>query len=313
MNSFYGVLATPACRFYSSAVANAITHFGQWVLHWARDRVEALGHRVLYGDTDSLFVLSGRSGRDGAGDALRLGPALCGRINEELRATIRETWKVESHLELEFETLFLKFFLPSVRHGGAGARKRYAGLVRAERPGAAVGEPAVAAESGAATASDAGTASGAAAEVIFVGMEVMRRDWTEMSKTFQRGLYERLFRGESAEAVSEFLRAFVSELRAGRHDRQLVYRKALRKGLEEYTATTPPHVKAARKLGGNVRGLVEYVMTTSGPEAASARGSAIDYEHYVEKQIRPIAEQVLTQLGISFEQALGETRQGTLF
>ena len=288
MNSCYGVLATPACRFYSGPVANAITRFGQWVLHWARDRIEGLGYRVLYGDTDSLFVLSGE-GVTGARDRARgLGVDLRERINTELREQIRSTWDVESHLVLEFEMLFLKLFLPSVRHGKGGARKRYAGLV--DRGGEGAGD-----------------------EVIFVGMEVVRRDWTALSKMFQRGLFDRLFRGTSTEAAASYLRDFVTSLREGRHDGDLVYRKALRKGLSEYTATTPPHVKAARLLNSRVGDLIEYVMTTAGPEPAVSRRSPIDYEHYVDKQIRPIAEQVLEHLGVRFDEALGEATQGSLF
>ena len=287
MNSFYGVLATPACRFYSAPVANAITHFGQWALHWARDRVEASGLRVIYGDTDSLFVVAGGQGPAGALEAGRAGPALCARINEELRAHIRGAWNVESRLELEFEALFLRFFLPSVRHGGAGARKRYAGLLQPREPGAAP-------------------------ETVFVGMEVVRRDWTALSKAFQRGLFERLFQGATPEETAAWIAGFVKDLRAGRHDDRLVYRKALRKGIDDYTATTPPHVKAAR-LGGVRRGVIEYVMTTAGPEPASARRSPIDHEHYVERQLRPIAEQVLPHLGLTFDQAIGSGRQMTLF
>ncbi len=288
MNSFYGVLATPACRFYSSPVANAITHSGQWILRWARDRMEALGHRVLYGDTDSLFALSGIEGRDARGEVRRLGEDLGERITAELAATIRSTWRVESHLELEFELLFLELFLPAVRGGGAGARKRYAGLV--DRPGAPGGE-----------------------ELLFVGMEIVRRDWTDLSKRFQRGLFERLFKGTARETAAEYVREFVRDLREGRYDAELVYRKALRKDVSEYTTTTPPHVKAARLMGGRVRGVVEYVMTAGGPEPAASRRSPIDYDHYVEKQIRPIAEQVLPHLGLDFEAALGGPTQGRLF
>lgn len=288
MNSFYGVLATPACRFYSLPVANAITRFGQWVLHWARDRVEGLGHRVLYGDTDSLFVASGLSGPGAGDEALRLGAALRDRINAELRREIRAGFGVESQLELEFETLFLKFFLPSVRHGVGGARKRYAGLLRPE-------------------------ADGGDGKTVFVGMEVVRRDWTEVSKIFQRGLFQRLFHGVGPEEVLAYARDFVRDLKEGRHDEHLVYRKALRKGLDEYTATTPPHVKAARLVEGPVDGLVEYVMTVSGPQPASARTAPVDHTHYVEKQLRPIAEQVLPHLGLSFDEALGEARQMKLF
>ncbi|HEX9811736.1 MAG TPA: DNA polymerase domain-containing protein, partial [Burkholderiales bacterium] len=54
MNSFYGVLGTPACRFYNPALANAITGTGREMLLWSKRWFEAAGYRVLYGDTDSL-------------------------------------------------------------------------------------------------------------------------------------------------------------------------------------------------------------------------------------------------------------------
>ena len=144
-------------------------------------------------------------------------------------------------------------------------------------------------------------------------MEVVRRDWTEVSKIFQRGLFERLFRGCSPDAVADYLREFVRDLRAGRHDADLVYRKALRKELSAYTATTPPHVRAARKLGARAGRLIEYVMTTAGPEPAGARTGEIDYAHYVDRQIRPIAEQVLPYLGLAFDDVLDARAQGRLF
>jgi DNA polymerase-2 len=285
MNSCYGVLATPACRFYSAPIANAITHFGHWALQFARARVEAKGRRVLYGDTDSLFVASGLAGGVARDEATRLGEALGREINDELRRHIREENGVESHLELEFESLFLKFFLTSVRHGSAGARKRYAGLV---------------------------AAPGGGGEVVFVGMEVVRRDWTEVSKIYQRGLFERLFGGAGSDAIAAFTVEFLRDLKEGRHDGHLVYRKALRKGVEEYTATTPPHVRAARLLG-QASGVVAYVMTTAGPEPAQARRHPIDHDHYIDKQIRPIAEQVFPHVGLSFDEVAGSPGQLALF
>ena len=127
------------------------------------------------------------------------------------------------------------------------------------------------------------------------------------------GLFERLFRAAGAEEVLSYTREFVRDLKEGRHDAHLVYRKALRKGLDEYTSTTPPHVKAARLVEGPVEGLVEYVMTTSGPQPAAGRTAPIDYVHYIDKQLRPIAEQVFPHLGLSFDQALGEASQMRLF
>jgi len=279
MNSFYGVLGTPACRFGSPELANAITGFGRQLLLWSKSRIESYGHQVLYGDTDSLFVLSGT---EDAAQARKLGEDHAGRLNRDLSEHVRRTWRVESKMDLRFERLFLRFFLPAVRHGTAGARKRYAGLV--EEKGKA--------------------------DVVFTGMEAVRRDWTDLARQVQREIYSRLF---GDQPVGEYLREIVSEVRAGRLDALLVYRKAVRKGLDAYVASTPPHVAAARKASGLQGSLIAYVITVNGPEPAEERRSAVDYEHYVQKQIRAVSEPVLTTLGLDFDRVIGDDAQLRLF
>jgi DNA polymerase-2 len=279
MNSCYGVLGTPACRFYDPRLANAITGFGREMLLWCRARIEAGGRRVLYGDTDSLFVETRAEDPVLAREA---GAALAASLNAELARHIAERWRVASRLELVFDRLYLRLCLPAVRHGTAGARKRYAGLVDAP----------------------------AGPRVVFTGMEAVRGDWTELAKEVQRELYQRLF---SDQPVLDYLRAVIAELRDGRHDERLVYRKSLRKAPEAYTATTPPHVAAARKIAGQTRGRVAYVITTQGPEPADDRRSPIDYEHYVQRQLRAVAEPVLALLGQDFGDADGSVKQLSLF
>jgi DNA polymerase-2 len=112
--------------------------------------------------------------------------------------------------------------------------------------------------------------------------------------------------------VADYVRAFVAEVREGEHDAELVYRKTLRKPLASYTAATPPHVQAARRAGPTGR-LVEYVMTVAGPEPASGREHAIDHQHYVDRQLRPIAEAVLGELGLDWDEVMGNPRQPGLF
>ncbi len=279
MNSFYGVLGTRACRFYQPEMASSITSFGQEVLLWSKQRIEALGHRVLYGDTDSLFVESGDEHPDAA---LATGARLLETLNRDVAAWIRERWDVESRLELELETLYRQLLLPSMRHGRGGARKRYVGLV----------------------------GDGDDAEVIFTGMEVVRRDWTELAKRVQRELYQRLFTGGEIEA---YLSLVVSNLRGGLLDDLLIYRKGLRKNLDDYTATTPPHVAAARKLSHKPGRVISYVITTAGAEPAEEQRHAIDHEHYVQKQIRPVAEPVLAILHLDFDRVIGDDTQLELF
>ena len=275
MNSFYGVLGTPACRFHNVAIANAITGMGRHLLQWSKAWFEERGFEVLYGDTDSVFV---RSGMELAA-ASEAGADLAAELNRSVARYIDERWAVASRLEMEFEKLYVKLFLPSVRHGGAGARKRYAGLIHGQR------------------------------EVDFTGMEVVRRDWTELAKDVQRELYARLF---AEQPVESYLEGVAAALRNGDFDDKLVYRKGLRKRPAEYTANTPPHVAAARKSGSTDR-VVAYVMTTAGPEPLDALRNEPDREHYLDKQVRPVAEPVLAVLGLDFDRVVGDDRQLSLF
>ena len=283
MNSFYGVLGTRACRFSHPSIAGSITAWGRDLLLWSKGELERRSFRVLYGDTDSLFVLSGE---DDADAALRVGEELVPELNEAVSEHIAERWGVGSKLELEFEKLYLQLLLPPMRGGGGGARKRYAGLLETN------GEK----------------------RVEFTGMEVVRRDWTDLAKTVQRELYDQLFLSDSPEeGVATYLERIVKEVRDGEHDDHLVYRKALRKALDEYTATTPPHVAAAKKLTGKPGRMISYVITVAGPEPVKELKSEPDHEHYVQKQIRPVAEPVLGVLGLEFDEVIGDAVQLSLF
>jgi DNA polymerase-2 len=279
MNSFYGVLGTPACRFFNPALANSITGTGREILLWSKGWFEAAGFRVLYGDTDSLFVQSGGSDPD---EARERGRQLAADLNAELARYIDARWRVTSRLELKFEKLYLKLFLPRARHSTRGASKRYAGLRHGKDAGA----------------------------VEFVGMEVVRRDWTALAKQVQRELYQRLF---TDQPVDVYLADVVSRVRKGELDEALVYRKNLRKDADDYTATTPPHVVAARKSTQPPGRLISYVVTTAGPEPLDNRQHPIDREHYVTKQVRAVAEPVLEILGLDFERVIGDSRQMDMY
>jgi DNA polymerase-2 len=279
MNSFYGVLGTPACRFCNPALANAITGTGRDVLLWSKQWFEAAGFKVLYGDTDSLFV---HSDNDDPDTALEQGRQLTGTLNCELAAYVSESWHVESRLEIELDKLYLKLFLPRARHSTRGASKRYAGLLHGKDTGA----------------------------VEFVGMEVVRRDWTALAKQVQRELYQRLFTDQPVDA---YLADVVQQVRNGELDDALVYRKNLRKGADDYTATTPPHVVAARKSIHPSGRLISYVITTAGPEPLDNVQHPLDREHYVVKQVKPVAEPVLATLGLEFERVIGDSRQFDLY
>jgi DNA polymerase-2 len=274
MNAMFGVLGTPACRFFDARIANAITGFGQQTLAWAREELEARGVSVLYGDTDSLFVQL----PDGGGEAPRAtAEALRREVEASLAARIRRVYGVEPRLELELETVFERLLLPRVRGARVGSKKRYAGW--------------------------------ADEALVVVGLEAVRRDWPDIAHRLQRGMLERVFRDEDP---VPFVREIVEAVRAGACDDELVYVKRVRKGSLDRYAANAPHVQAARKAGRSLRGAIRYVIARSGPEPAlpgRPLPGGIDHAHYVEKVIRPVAEAILLELGRDWTEVSGEPRQ----
>lgn len=301
MNSLYGVLGAPHSRFFNPDIAQAITGTGQWILRTTRDHLESCGHTVLYGDTDSVFV---RLSDADARHPHRAGQSLAAAVNAFFATELRDRFGVTSVLEIVFERYYRRFYLPLARHarsghatddepdeanGGIppeGAAKRYAGLV-------------VDAQGG---------------ETLQVtGMESVRSDWTALAHRLQREALLRFFHNEP---LPPWLRAQVAALRAGTCDDELVYHRRLRKAPSTYTRALPPHVRAARLLPPEAQrklGSIDYVMTLRGPVPTPLPHGDVDYAHYVEKQIRPVVEDLLSLAGHAFDGALSGEQQLELF
>jgi DNA polymerase-2 len=92
----------------------------------------------------------------------------------------------------------------------------------------------------------------------------------------------------------------VQDVKAGKHDKLLVYRKGLRKTVDEYTDHAPPHVQAARLLK-NPGSHISYVITVEGPQPRSAVNARLDYDHYIEAQLRPVADAILDWVNLDFD------------
>lgn len=277
MNSFYGVMGSFGCRFYHPNLPTAITGTGQKLLMGSKDFLAEQGYDVIYGDTDSLFVKL----KEGEGEkAEQNGNRIAVELNNYWSEKIQNQFGLKSYLEIEFEKYYRKFILTPARGSESGAKKRYAGLLS---------------ESG-------------QEKIEFVGMEFVRSDWTRLAKEFQIELYTRIFNNDE---IENWLREIVRKVKAGEYDDKLVYRKRLRKDVDEYTKNIPQHVKAARMLPETTRpgeapsrsrtGTVYYVITKRGPIPVELKHTDIDYDHYIEKQLKPIADSVLILLGESFD------------
>jgi DNA polymerase-2 len=285
MNSFFGVLANPNCRYFSLEIANAITHSAQATIKLTAKKVEEKGYEVIYADTDAVFINTKIENKDKAN---KLGHELRDYINNFYTSYIKDNFKRHSHLEIEFKRHYLYFMIPPIRLKDKessvekGSKKRYAGV----------------------------TEENGKEQLEIVGLEAIRGDWTDAAQEFQKQLLLHIFHKKE---FVKFIKDFVKDLKAGKMDNKLVYRKSIRKSLDEYVKTTPPHVKAARKLDKHEGNTIEYLITEDGPEPIQKVKHKIDYEHYINKQIAPIANTLLFFFHRTFEDILKESTQAKLF
>ena len=284
MNSFYGVLGTRGCRFYDPRLVSSITKRGHQIIIDSKKYIEDHGYRVIYGDTDSLFVLVTEAE---SGKVEHLARDLASNLNRWWTEKLKSELGINSCLEIEFETHYHKFLMPMVRGTEKGSKKRYAGMVRSK-------------------------GNSAEFDLIFKGLESVRSDWSLLARRFQRRLYELIFKEEP---YQEFILHTTADLFAGRLNSELILRRRLRRGLHDYVKNIPPHVQAARKLEifRSKKGLpalydqggwIEYLMTVNGPEPRQSSQSAMDYNFYLERQIAPIADSILIFKSTSIRELL---------
>jgi len=282
MNSFYGVLGSNVCRFYDQRLSSSITLRGHEILTKTRDQIEAeFGFKVIYGDTDSVFVWLGDDYPEEKAHAT--GNAVAAYLNQWWSANLQERFQIDSHLEIEYETHYCRFLMPTMRHSDKGTKKRYAGLKK-ELNGDT--------------------------RMVFKGLENVRTDWTPLARELQEQLYERIFLGQEWKSI---LKTSVEDLLAGKLDHKLLYRKRIRQRLDQYVKNKPPHVQAGLKAEYAYRekgqpspyhsgSYIEYLMTVNGAEPLEFVASPLDYQHYLDKQLRPVCETIMQFLGEDFDE-----------
>jgi DNA polymerase-2 len=290
MNSFYGVLGSSGCRFFDPRLASSITMRGHEIMHRTRELIEARGYQVIYGDTDSTFVWLKRARSEE--QAAHIGRALVKYVNEWWLGHLQEAFGLDSALELQFETHYRRFLMPTIRGAEQGSKKRYAGLV---------------------------VKADGSEDMVYKGLETVRTDWTPLAQQFQRQLYLRIFKQEP---YQDYVRDYVERTLNGEFDELLVYRRRLRRNLDDYRRNVPPHARAARMadefnqqqgrpLQYQNGGWITYVMTVAGPEPLETQRSAIDYDHYLTRQLQPVADAILPFLNDDFSALM--TGQKELF
>jgi DNA polymerase I len=320
LNSFYGYSGYARARLYSLTLASSVTSFGRENILRTRKLIEDdieeiilnegrafckegaatgkhIGLSVVYGDTDSVFV-NLRDNEINFEEAQLAGNYIANTVTHSL---VRP-------MELVFDSYAKRaIFL---------AKKRYALLIQEK------------------------TAQGMKDKIKVKGMETVRRDWCELTtKTIEKVLELVLKEGRVDDAV-ELVKDTINRIRSMDLDKDyelfddLVLTRQYTKKVESYK-NRQPHITVVDKLKS--RGIIAnigdripfviiagkglFVERAEDPEYAREKNLPLDVDYYINKQILPPVERILSDFGVKGEmlrwmgekKVQTETKQRQLF
>ncbi len=283
-NSFYGYTGYIRARLYMIDVANTITAHGRKNLEKTKKLIEDnFAVEVLYADTDSVFLKTNIKDLD---EAKKEGSKIAKFVSD----------KLPGYLELEFEKIYKTFLILT--------KKRYAGWEF---------EP---------------SGDGWVDKIEMKGIETIRRDWcTLVSETMEEVIKIILKEGDIQKAISR-VRTVMTSLKNNEVPlEKLTIIKGITKSLESYEGMLP-HIELAKKIAKRnpseapvvgdrigfviIRGNLLLSKRSEDPRYAREHNLQIDSDYYIYSQLFPPIERILSAVGISKSELLGNGRQASM-
>jgi len=257
-NSFYGYMGYPRARWYKNECAESVAALARMYIQQVMSVAEReFGFEVIYGDTDSLFIVA-----PGAKDKMK---EFLKHVNDTLPGV----------LELEYEGFY--------KRGIFVTKKRYALIDEDDK-------------------------------MTIKGLEFVRRDWTPLARTTQKGVLEALLKDASPEKATEIVKKAIERVRKRDASiEELTLYTQLTKNIASYK-NIGPHVVAAKKLIEKGRDIspgmvIGYVITKGSSKLISKRAVPAEFvkvedydtEYYIDNQILPAVIRIFEAMGYSKE------------
>jgi DNA polymerase I len=304
LNSFYGYSGYARARLYSLTVASAVTSLGRENILRTKKLIEddikeiilkggmafkqenakdgnRIGLSVVYGDTDSVFVHL-LDKEITFNDAQLVGNKIANTVTDSL----------VKPMELVFDAFAKRaIFL---------AKKRYALLILEK------------------------TAQGMRETIKVKGMETVRRDWCDLTTNTVEKVLELVLKEGKVDDAIELVRNTINSIKSidASKDSELfedlILTRQYTKKVESYK-NRQPHITVIEKL--KKRGIVAnvgdripfvilagnaiFVERAEDPEYAKKKKLPLDVDYYINKQILPPVERILSDFGVTREMLRG--------
>ncbi|MCS3900985.1 DNA-directed DNA polymerase [Methanococcus voltae] len=281
-NSHYGYLAFPMARWYSDKCAEMVTGLGRKYIQETIEKAEKFGFKVIYADTDGFYA---KWDYEKAKTKIEDSGDALELSKEELIISTKKFLKsindeLPEGMELEFEGYF--------KRGLFITKKKYALI---EEDG----------------------------HVVIKGLEVVRRDWSNIAKNTQQAVIKALLEDGDINLAKKIIKKTIDDLKKGNIDKNdLLIHTQLTKNIEEYKSTAP-HIEVAKKIkqrGDSVRvgDVISYIIV-KGSRSISERAELLDFakdydvNYYIDNQVLPPVIRIMESLGISEDELKNSGKQ----
>ena len=223
MNSFFGYLGFPGGRLYKREVAEAITGWGQLIIKWTETYLKQNDYKVLYGDTDSVYV---QAHEDGIMNTIKEGKDLVIALNHSYDDFVKQFGAYENTIELEFEKIFNIIMFVKKKGDVGGAKKRYAYILDWE-DGKLVKD-----------------------DIHLTGFDSVRSDSPRIAREVQTKVINMVLHETKKEVVMTYLKDLDKKIRTGQISfEEIGFPKGISKPLNEYGRISRNEYKKEQKCG----------------------------------------------------------------
>ena len=186
LNSFYGVLGFHGFRLFAPEIASSVTFMGREILIFTKEVLEKKGYNVIYGDTDSVFILAKKEELQ---DLIKEGEYLSKEINNSYEEFTTKRNIKEHIFTIQFEKLYKAILFIE-------AKKRYIG--RLKWKGKEVNSLDV------------------------TGFEIVRSDTPKIAKIIQKKVVEMILDNTSKEKVFKYIDEEEEKIRDGTYSLNMI-------------------------------------------------------------------------------------------
>ena len=294
LNSFYGYSGDKRAKIFSWEVASSVTSNGRKTIINTSNQIEVdiavvkykdvyYRLKVVASDTDSCYIKVDINYNHGINEDFEVSKEVVMYCADYVIEKVNE--KLEKPMKLAFENYIKRILVI--------AKKRYSML----------------------TEEDNGDL-----RIINKGIEVVRRDWTNMTSDMLTLIIDKLLKEKDVnKGIKESIEIVKNEIKMLKNNEidldKLILTNKLTKPITSYD-NKEPHVSVAIKMAergkrSEVGTRIEYIIIDNGEKLVSKqaeeadyvkeKGLKIDYEYYINKQILNPVMRILGVLGIRSE------------